>query len=37
LGDYLAPRIFAAVGAYATLPVVADAMRRVFDEYLEAI
>jgi hypothetical protein len=37
LGDYLAPRIFAAVEAYATLLVVADAMRRVFGKYSEAI
>ena len=36
-GENLMPRIIAAVEAYATLGEVADAMRRVFGEYSEAI
>jgi methylmalonyl-CoA mutase N-terminal domain/subunit len=36
-GENLMPRIIAAVGAYATLGEIADAMRRVFGEYSEAI
>jgi methylmalonyl-CoA mutase N-terminal domain/subunit len=35
--ENLMPRIIAAVEAYATLGEVADAMRRVFGEYSEAI
>ncbi|MGH9768580.1 MAG: methylmalonyl-CoA mutase family protein, partial [Blastocatellia bacterium] len=36
-GENLMPRIIAAVEVYATLGEVADAMRRVFGEYAEAI
>jgi methylmalonyl-CoA mutase N-terminal domain/subunit len=36
-GENLMPRIIAAVESYATLGEVADAMRRVFGEYSEAI
>jgi hypothetical protein len=36
-GEKLIPRIIAAVEAYAMLGEVADAMRRVFGEYSEAI
>ncbi|HZF40746.1 MAG TPA: methylmalonyl-CoA mutase family protein, partial [Blastocatellia bacterium] len=36
-GENLMPRIIAAVEAYGTLGEVADAMRRVFGEYSEAI
>ena len=36
-GENLMPRIIAAVEEYATLGEVADAMRRVFGEYSEAI
>jgi len=36
-GENLMPRIIAAVEAYATLGEIADAMRRVFGEYSEAI
>src|SRR5512145_2467062 len=36
-GENLMPRIIAAVEAYASLGEVADAMRRVFGEYSEAI
>jgi methylmalonyl-CoA mutase N-terminal domain/subunit len=36
-GENLMPRIIAAVEASATLGEVADAMRRVFGEYSEAI
>jgi methylmalonyl-CoA mutase, N-terminal domain len=36
-GENLMPRIIAAVEACATLGEVADAMRRVFGEYSEAI
>ncbi len=36
-GENLIPRIIAAVEAYATLGEIADAMRRVFGEYSEAI
>jgi methylmalonyl-CoA mutase N-terminal domain/subunit len=36
-GENLMPRIIAAVEAYATLGEVADAMRRVFGEYSEAV
>jgi methylmalonyl-CoA mutase N-terminal domain/subunit len=36
-GENLMPRIIAAVEVYATLGEVADAMRRVFGEYSEAI
>jgi methylmalonyl-CoA mutase N-terminal domain/subunit len=36
-GENLMPKIIAAVEAYATLGEVADAMRRVFGEYSEAI
>ncbi len=36
-GDNLMPRIIAAVEAYATLGEIADAMRRVFEEFTEAI
>jgi methylmalonyl-CoA mutase, N-terminal domain len=36
-GENLMPRIIAAVEAYATLGEVADAIRRVFGEYSEAI
>jgi methylmalonyl-CoA mutase, N-terminal domain len=36
-GENLMPRIIAAVEAYATLGEVADAMRRVFGEYSDAV
>jgi hypothetical protein len=37
LGEYLTPRIIEAVKAYLTLDDVAEAMRRVFGEYSEAL
>jgi methylmalonyl-CoA mutase N-terminal domain/subunit len=36
-GENLMPRIVAAVDAYATVGEIADAMRRVFGEYREAV
>ncbi len=36
-GDNVMPRILAAVEAYATVGEIADAMRRVFGEYREAV
>jgi len=36
-GENVMPRILAAVEAYATVGEIADAMRRVFGEYREAV